>query len=416
MANLCLNVLYDNYPNIEAAQSSLYPYLRRTPNDSIIVTTGTRKEQGHQFALYLKNDFPDMEVILRLMPDDHIHERMTPRQWFDSFAPFSDGGRLTLYCNNEPGAGDLERQDAWYAGTEQNPGVLRLAGQAGIKVAVFNIQTHNPFDPARMKATLQLCAQYQHPYCMHYYYGKDFPVDPLHKVVVSYCRSVGIGRFPIYITEVGFCNVGYDSEGNPYLIPDQGYHGRLDSETYGLELTNLAFHYFELKWFIYGWGDPPPWGEFDISRDTVVQNATVIHNEKGNPLPVIVFPPTSGGVRGTITKIPSEYVNVRAQPDASGADLGNLVKGEHGTFFPDAIHNGWMYFEPDSNPKGWVSLQNGAVAFTADAIPVPPTDGYSMTEEQLSALKKLSGEIQNRTDAINDILKEVESSGNGGGF
>jgi hypothetical protein len=66
-----------------------------------------------------------------------------------------------------------------------------------------------------------------------------------------------------------------------------------------------------------------------------------------------------------LSKLPSTYVNVRAYPDLKGADVGDLHKGDVVTLYtPDA--NGWVFVEL-GEMRGWVSLQNGAVAF----LPTP---------------------------------------------
>jgi GH25 family lysozyme M1 (1,4-beta-N-acetylmuramidase) len=73
-----------------------------------------------------------------------------------------------------------------------------------------------------------------------------------------------------------------------------------------------------------------------------------------------------------LTKIPSDYVNVRSLPDVTGADVGDLRLGEVVTYFPNALRNGWVYIKPGTGSPGWVSLQNGAVQFTPVVEPPDP--------------------------------------------
>lgn len=70
-----------------------------------------------------------------------------------------------------------------------------------------------------------------------------------------------------------------------------------------------------------------------------------------------------------LVDIPADWVNVRAQPHPSAADLGDLRVGDVVTrFAPDM--NGWTYVEKGTL-KGWASLQNGAVKFEPVAVPQP---------------------------------------------
>lgn len=100
-----------------------------------------------------------------------------------------------------------------------------------------------------------------------------------------------------------------------------------------------------------------------------------------------------------LSKLPSTYVNVRAYPDLKGADVGDLHKGDVVTLFtPDA--NGWVFIELGET-RGWVSLQNGAVAFLptpqaqTDVMIVEETDPYAiqlkMPQAQTVALPEMIG-------------------------
>lgn len=97
--------------------------------------------------------------------------------------------------------------------------------------------------------------------------------------------------------------------------------------------------------------------------------------------------PTEGGVLLTLVTIPGSWINVRPQPN-SATDSGDLLKGDVVKGYPPV--NGWVYIEP-VNPvprpegrqpavKGWVSLQNGAVVFTAVAPPVSMDVVYAPAE------------------------------------
>jgi uncharacterized protein YgiM (DUF1202 family) len=80
-----------------------------------------------------------------------------------------------------------------------------------------------------------------------------------------------------------------------------------------------------------------------------------------------------------LSQLPSTYVNVRAYPDLKGADVGDLHKGDVVTLYtPDA--NGWMFVEIGET-RGWVSLQNGAVAF----LPTPQAQTDQLVIQQAGA-------------------------------
>lgn len=433
MANALVNFLADSFVNIEDMQRLLYPYLRRAQNDAIVISAGARVEQAFQLAQYMLNDFPGMEIIFRKMPDDNAQEHFTPQQWVDSHLPWSAGGKLTLYCNNEPGTGGLEVQNQWMTD------ILNLVGSQA-KVCIWNLQTHNMFSPALIDSTLRACARYQHRLGLHYYWGEGIPVDPIHLTVADYCQQQGIGAFPFYITEVGYCGTYVDGAGRVQLDPYKGYQGRLSSRDYADALVNLAMRYSRLKWFIYGWGGQSPWQEFDISHDTVLQDELVEYNQKASPIPMPIPPiPTEGGVQSILTAVPSVYVNVRNQPgfksDGStpvGVDLGDLLPGDVVTVYPqNHVYPGWVYqspFAPIARPAGrqdaaagWVWLSNGGVVFTPTGTPVPPDpvpppSKFYLTEDQLQELRVLNDQIEERSNRIDEILKEVESAGSGGGF
>jgi uncharacterized protein YgiM (DUF1202 family) len=62
-----------------------------------------------------------------------------------------------------------------------------------------------------------------------------------------------------------------------------------------------------------------------------------------------------------LTTLPAVWVNVRAEPRDTAADLGDLRRNDVVTLFSPTV-NDWVYVESQT-VKGWVSLQNGKVAF-----------------------------------------------------
>lgn len=70
-----------------------------------------------------------------------------------------------------------------------------------------------------------------------------------------------------------------------------------------------------------------------------------------------------------LSQIPGTWINIRAYPDTVGADIGDLHKGDEVTLYKPEV-DGWVFVQTGSI-HGWVSLQNGRVAFSA--TPPAPT-------------------------------------------
>jgi uncharacterized protein YgiM (DUF1202 family) len=86
-----------------------------------------------------------------------------------------------------------------------------------------------------------------------------------------------------------------------------------------------------------------------------------------------------------VSKIPATWVNIRAYPDTIGADIGDLHKGDVVTLYKPQV-NDWVFVEV-GNTHGWVSLQDGRVAFeTAPAASAngATTNGVVKTAAPLS--------------------------------
>ena len=76
----------------------------------------------------------------------------------------------------------------------------------------------------------------------------------------------------------------------------------------------------------------------------------------------------------TLSALPASWVNIRDYPNASGADIGDLHKGDEVTLYTPDV-DGWVYLDTGT-VEGWVSRQNGKVSFTEveDDDPIPPDD------------------------------------------
>ena len=69
------------------------------------------------------------------------------------------------------------------------------------------------------------------------------------------------------------------------------------------------------------------------------------------------------GVRGKLSRLPSDFVNVRSEPNLLGIDLGDLTLGTLVTYYPRTIQDDWIFVEWGTGSGGWVSLQAGKVEF-----------------------------------------------------
>ena len=125
------------------------------------------------------------------------------------------------------------------------------------------------------------------------------------------------------------------------------------------------------------------------------------------PIPVI------GGVRAVVTKLPAQWANIRRQPNPNSAvvnnsaDVGDLRLHDVVEYFPHAKVGDWVFVKPErqSANQGWVSLQNGAVAFA----PVDESGERGLTPHQYARLKAISTDLA-------ALLEEVRPLDSGGTF
>lgn len=132
--------------------------------------------------------------------------------------------------------------------------------------------------------------------------------------------------------------------------------------------------------------------------------------------PILIPPPTTGGVLASLTKLPGLFVNVRAQPNPASAtsnpsaDVGDLALNDVVKWFPDAKQGEWVYIVPVNAPKanaGWVSLQYGAVAFTPVPPLTPTVKGRYLSPEAQARIRAHSKAID---DANAAIMAELDTA------
>lgn len=330
MGDLSLNILYDNYVNVEAAEKDLYPFFDTRPFSAAQVTTGDRAEQGHVFAQNLKAHYPKMDVIFRKMPDDHQHLAFPdPVKWYDSYAPWAANGLLILSNNNEPGVNDLNVQDAWMTKG------MGMCGAAGIKVVAGNWPTHNEIDPSQLPGTLDMFARYDHRFGIHYYWWERAPIDPVHLTVEAYCRRKNIKVPKFEVTELGYAWRLQADKGYQYDDHQSGdnHFGKLDGAVYGKDLVDASDEWPECRFYIFGWGDHPPYSSFNTSQDSGVKSKVTGFSAPPTPTPIPVpnYKPspdrTTLGepIQVRVTKAATAGTNIRLE-----SNTGSKIVGEFG--------------------------------------------------------------------------------------
>jgi uncharacterized protein YgiM (DUF1202 family) len=110
-----------------------------------------------------------------------------------------------------------------------------------------------------------------------------------------------------------------------------------------------------------------------VSRQGGKVNFTVVVTPE-EPIPPEELPPlpqVNPVGQYVLSKLPSLWVNIRAYPNDAGTDLGDLQKDDVVMLYMPEV-NGWLFVD-SGLVHGWVSLQDGKVAFTPapDAPPIP---------------------------------------------
>lgn len=152
---------------------------------------------------------------------------------------------------------------------------------------------------------------------------------------------------------------------------------------------------------------------------------------KGVATVTLIPTPTSGGQRVHIASLPPGIVfrNIRQQPNASAADVGDLKAGDDVTAYLDAKVDGWVYVDTlTPGVKGWVlwtGVQHEAASAPESepmpATPTPEPEPTAATVTLLNSEYELVGaQLQTALVAVQDALTRwkggASSSSMGGGF
>lgn len=389
--------------------------------DTMIALGGGLAMDDNAFAQDLKLHGKGVVTHRHYFDFDHeLYLKRTVEDWLNIVAAEGANGVL-IQCHNEPviNAGKVALFVDW------NRRALEAAHARGVNLAVGAFSVGNPaeklitsgaFDPM-LRAMAAKDALVVHEYFM------DHPTAPSEhgflcgrlewwlermKIVGCQCRTIIVGE---YGRDLGGglkdgwrdqswgiedytrrCMEGIEQIYQPLSIE---YHVNIFVETY------CAGH---------GYGNR--WQSWNVEGETFLTNAYNAWN-RSHPMTTPTTPtvevdpaPTSGGIKGSITKMPSTFVNVRVQPNVLSSDAGDLAKGEEVTYFPE--RQGWVYIQRTAPlSSGWVSLQAGAVEFTPTPpviVVPPPPPGVTISAADQARIKAYLEVIDTSLAGIRSIL------------
>lgn len=427
---------------------------------------------GVGLAKQLRAASPGTQVWHRAYPpggDEKIWQTMTPTQWVDEARRQTEGADVWVYCLNEPGFGD--DMLGWLCET------VSLGVLAGLRLVVgnFSAGTPNPGDwekPAARRL-LNLLTEQRHAAILglHEYAGavitsgagdapgalavaEQWPSrEALREMALWHMgRHRFIERRPsdarprILITEWGFDAM----DGDPHPawqaflagLPRPANGGLRGWRTLKAAWAQLypqwsheAAYYEALRWaaetiykgsavegmqiYCYGRKDEQ-WASFDVegARDFL----RLLELRENPPALVIAARPEGLGIglRHKVEGLPAGvgYRNLRAEPRATAADLGDVAAGDVIKLyeFPSATHNGqkWRWVDglegQCAGKSGWIlmdglKLSSALVTGTQPAVKPPaPPDGK---EELATLCEKLAALLTELAAAFRKLESDV---------
>ena len=402
------------------------------PFSHVVYSGAGSVNEARDRAPHVKTLLPDCLVFLRLFGDNDqsglvfsISPQDAAKVIFAKYRPLWQPG-IALFFDNEPGVNNLEARAAFYVALMD----LASAEHIPIGYGAFSTGTPDIPDYGKMLPAFQRAAYWRtrndtqervvHWWTAHGYFdprdegARFYHLDRPRREAAAVCKSAGVLEPLLNMSEIG-CD--YDISGKGYHTNDE-----LPGAKYAAKLKEYALTFPANVYCAGRFGDAAE--SMNVLDDSdfnqgLLNYPLVEYGDKPVTQPTI-HPPSTGGVLSTLSKIPGSYINVRIQPYASADDKGDLHLGDVGTFFPDALVNGWGFFLRSDDLFGWVSLQGGAVVFT----PVPPApSGIVLTPEQygvitsalVGAQDALAGAQQGVNDALT-VLREVQPPATGGGF
>lgn len=358
----------------------------------------------------VKKALPVTTVIHRAYNpnDSRWWTAVNAQTWVDAHVGFAANG-VVVQCLNEP-----VLDNAGMTWLEQ---VCALC-PPDVALALPNFAVGNPYEGdilnGKYDRLLRLVCGTRHILALHEYFHDD-PAAEQPWLCGRYAywqrraRELGLPEPRIVITEHGRDIGGgrHDGWQDAGWSQEQYCNRLLDAQ------EDVYLNAVPVCVYCWGTGANNDWLSFDIQDAGTLQKMLINWNEnhpiqEQPPMPNVP-PPTTGGVNATLTKMPGSYVNFRIQPNSSAPDVGDAYKGDDGVYYPDAISGGWGYFRRSDGTEGWISLQNGAVAFTVDAPeppdPEPPSGLPQWTQQEVDDLTKAR-------DLIDAVLKGKSPTGN----
>lgn len=243
-----------------------------------------------------------------------------------------------------------------------------------------------------------------------------YAVEHGHAIGVhSYRKSVSSGADTWWTLKQALGGLWIVTEYGFYVDAYHGWRGVLGPSDYSdfLRGTLSLFEREHMPVLLFSGDNWPASDQGKASGFGVLDNAEMISQltkvnqefDLMEPEPVPIPAPVTGGVRASLSSLPGDFVNIRAQPSTGGADVGDLHKGDVGVYYPDYVPTGaagWVYVAPEGKNAGWVSLQGGAVQFTPVTAP-PPDNGVKFTLDQYQQLQAAQAKI---TDLLTQLTAQ----------
>lgn len=153
--------------------------------------------------------------------------------------------------------------------------------------------------------------------------------------------------------------------------------------------------------------------DFAFYNDPALIGAIASINRRYPVMTQIINPPASGGTRGVVTAFPVgvPFRNLRVQPFASAADVGDLNVNDEVVAYASAQAPDWRYVTREADGvKGWALWTN--VTFVPALLPpvLPGSQGVVLTPEQALRLRGHAKAADDAAAGIMAVLDEAEGT------
>lgn len=376
------------------------------------------RQLGGRYAMLVNADWKlyqplldsGIEVIGRIKNDDwnddDADNHQTGKAWARHLHDVYPDTRVYLTAGNELGVETPVRTQNWMVE------FVEEAARLGHRTAGYHSHFLSPprgYWKTQTRATDALRA-HQGMVCVH----KGFTVTPFDlrgqkAIDEDFSRILEILEYGVPVVVTEYTGSKKPDEGWQYLYRDANDGLRVDwalVETafglawlakYGVYATFFTFY---------------PWNNgrgFEIFNNAEFKTGLIAINKEypvmSNPT---IPPPSGGGIRGVVTAFPVgvPFRNLRVQPFASAADVGDLNVNDEVVAYANPQAPEWRYIERASdNAKGWALWTN--VTFIPALL--PPT-GVVLTPEQALRLRGHAKAADDAAAGIMAVLDEAEGT------